>query len=109
MVDHWDETRTVLMGVVEKCLSYDSDGIDLHFTNDGDEFWLQNTTSSNAVASTFGVVQPFGGTPRGVILDEILRDYVEKVEDARAARVKVKPLLLLVLADGPADDPDMMK
>ncbi|GAA5918882.1 hypothetical protein JCM1841_006657 [Sporobolomyces salmonicolor] len=109
MVDHWDETRTALMSVVEKCLSYASDGIDLHFLNGGDEFRLQNITSLNAVASIFDVVQPFGSTPMGVVMDEILRDYVEKVEDARAARVKVKPLLLLVLTDGPADDPDMVK
>ncbi|CEQ39656.1 SPOSA6832_01194, partial [Sporobolomyces salmonicolor] len=130
MVDHWDETRTALMSVVEKwcvagfgrrlrasahvsprlpSLSYASDGIDLHFLNGGDEFRLQNITSLNAVASIFDVVQPFGSTPMGVVMDEILRDYVEKVEDARAARVKVKPLLLLVLTDGPADDPDMVK
>ncbi|GAA5917041.1 hypothetical protein JCM5296_001824 [Sporobolomyces johnsonii] len=109
MVAHWEETRTALMGVVEKCLSYDSDGIDLHFMNGGDEFRLQNVTSSNVVASTFDKVQPFGSTPTGVVMDEILRDYVEKVEDARAARTKVKPLLLLVLTDGRADDPDMVK
>jgi len=44
-----------------------------------------------------------------MVLDEVLRAYVERVEDAKAARARVKPMLVLVLTDGRADDPDMVK
>lgn len=27
MIDLWDETRTALMGLVERCVQYDRDGI----------------------------------------------------------------------------------
>lgn len=27
MIDLWDETRTALMGLVERCVKYDRDGI----------------------------------------------------------------------------------
>lgn len=39
----------------------------------------------------------------GYILDEILRPYVESVEDAKVSKAKVKPLILLCLTDGRAD------
>lgn len=44
-----------------------------------------------------------------MVLDEVLRDYVERVEDAKSTRERVKPMLVLVLTDGRADDPDMVK
>lgn len=36
-------------------------------------------------------------------------DYVDSVEDARQAKAKVKPLIVLILTDGRADDPDGLK
>ncbi|GAA6006989.1 hypothetical protein JCM10207_009162 [Rhodosporidiobolus poonsookiae] len=108
MVDYWEETREALMGVVESCMKYDRDGIDLLFMNNEDHK-IENCTAPEVVARAFEEIQPFGSTPTGVVMDDLLRDYVERVEDAKQTRTKVKPLLLLVLTDGRADDPDMVK
>jgi hypothetical protein len=113
---------------VDNSAKYDRDGIDVYFMNNEDRR-LENVTDSRVIADTFDAIQPFGSTPcvppsspafflpelttrasrTGVIMDEILRDYVEQVEDARATRARVKPLLLLVITDGRADDPDLVK
>ncbi|BGP16432.1 hypothetical protein JCM10213v2_004434 [Rhodosporidiobolus nylandii] len=108
MVDYWGETREALMGVVGACARYDRDGIDLWFLNNEDRK-LENVTQPEVVAQAFDSIQPFGSTPTGVIMDELLRDYVERCEDGKATKTRVKPLLLLVLTDGRADDPDMVK
>ncbi|BGO91584.1 hypothetical protein NBRC10512v2_003857 [Rhodotorula toruloides] len=108
MIDYWDETRTALMGVVEACGKYDRDGIDLYFMNNEDRK-LENVIDTKVVARAFREIEPFGSTPTGVVMDEILRDYVERVEDARQTKERVKPLLLLVLTDGRADDTDLVR
>ncbi|BGP40236.1 hypothetical protein JCM10449v2_004194 [Rhodotorula kratochvilovae] len=108
MVDYWKETGEALMGVVEQCTKYDKDGIDVLFMNNDDRR-LENITDPALVARAFREVEPFGSTPTGMVLDEVLRDYVERVEGAKATKARVKPLLLLVLTDGRADDPDMVK
>ncbi|BGP32282.1 hypothetical protein JCM10296v2_004063 [Rhodotorula toruloides] len=108
MIDFWDETRTALMGVVEACGKYDRDGIDLCFMNNEDRK-LENVVDTKVVARAFREIEPFGSTPTGVVMDEILRNYVERVEDARQTKERVKPLLLLVLTDGRADDTDLVR
>ncbi|GAA6003816.1 uncharacterized protein JCM10292_003394 [Rhodotorula paludigena] len=108
MVDYWDETRSALMGVVEKCTKYDKDGIDVLFLN-AEERRMANVTDPALVERAFREVEPQGSTPTGMVLDELLREYVERVEDAKQTRERVKPLLVLVLTDGRADDPDMVK
>ena len=46
----------------------------------------------------------------GLQLDEILRPYIESVEDARKAKgAKVKPMVVVCLTDGRADDSDLVK
>ncbi|GAA5842258.1 hypothetical protein JCM11251_006760 [Rhodosporidiobolus azoricus] len=108
MTEYWQETKDALMGCVNACAKYDKDGIDLFFMNNED-CKLHNVTSPEVVASAFDEIQPFGSTPTGVIMDEILRTYVEEVEDAKTTKTRMKPMLLLVLTDGRADDPDMVK
>ncbi|KPV74742.1 uncharacterized protein RHOBADRAFT_15007, partial [Rhodotorula graminis WP1] len=87
---------------------YDKDGIDVVFLNN-DGARLEHVVDPAVVERTFREVEPFGSTPTGMVLDEVLRAYVEQVEDAKATRERVKPLLVLVLTDGRADDPDMVK
>ncbi|BGP24844.1 hypothetical protein Rt10032_c09g3794 [Rhodotorula toruloides] len=70
---------------------------------------LENVIDTKVVAKAFREIEPFGSTPTGVVMDEILRDYVERVEDARQTKERVKPLLLLVLTDGRADDTDLVR
>ncbi|GAA5931851.1 hypothetical protein JCM3775_000060 [Rhodotorula graminis] len=108
MVDHWKHVGEALMGVVESCTKYDKDGIDVMFLNN-DGARLEHVVDPAVVERTFREVEPFGSTPTGMVLDEVLRAYVERVEDAKATRERVKPLLVLVLTDGRADDPDMVK
>ena len=46
----------------------------------------------------------------GLQLDEILRPYIESVEDARKTKgAKVKPMVVVCLTDGRADDSDLVK
>jgi Mg-chelatase subunit ChlD len=44
-----------------------------------------------------------------MMLDEILRDYVDSAEDAKETKSRLKPMILIVLTDGRADDPDGLK
>ncbi|KAI5480788.1 von willebrand factor [Pseudohyphozyma bogoriensis] len=98
---------TQLMGLVQKSVQYDKDGIDVWFMNHTEV--LKGVQEPGAVRELFESVEPSGSTPTGFQLDEILRPYIESVEDAKAAKTRVKPMILLVLTDGRADDPDMVK
>ncbi|KAM0753110.1 hypothetical protein T439DRAFT_323737 [Meredithblackwellia eburnea MCA 4105] len=107
MVDLWAETKSALMGVAAKCVKYDKDGIELLFLNN--ETHLHNVTSDSTIREAFDSVVPSGSTPTGLQLDEVLRPYIESVEDAKTTKAKVKPLVLVVLTDGRADDTDLVK
>jgi hypothetical protein len=88
----WQEARSALVGIVAKSILYDKDGIDIFFLNS--ERTLEGCTSTQAVERLFGDVRPRGSTPTAVRLDEILRPYVGKVEDAKSARSTLpKPLV----------------
>lgn len=56
-------------------------------------------------------MQLSGSTPTALVLDDVLRPYVELVEDARASPAiqRPKPMIVLVLTDGRADDTDGVK
>lgn len=108
MVDHWRETRDALVGVVEKCVKYDKDGIDLWFLNDPTV--LKNVDNAGTIQEAFDSIEPSGSTPTAYQVDEILRPYIERLEDAKIAKgPRVKPVLLLILTDGRADDAEMVK
>ncbi|KAL8281084.1 hypothetical protein RQP46_006442 [Phenoliferia psychrophenolica] len=107
MVDLWSETKEALMGVVTKCVKYDKDGVDLFFLND--ETHLEHVTDAGTIQEAFDVCTPSGSTPTGLQLDEILRPYIESLEDAKVSKVKIKPMILLCLTDGRADDSDLVK
>lgn len=62
-----------------------------------------------ASALAADALKPFAPISTGFVMDEILRDYVERVEDARQTKERVKPLLLLCLTDGRADDTDLVR
>lgn len=79
----------------------------LYWLNDTNH--LTNVTDASTIREAFETVTPSGSTPTGYLLDEVLRPYVEKVEDAKATRERVKPLILLVITDGRADDSDQVK
>ncbi|SCV71986.1 BQ2448_4680 [Microbotryum intermedium] len=109
MTEHWNEARDALSGVAERFVKYDKDGIDLCFMNN-DNLNLKNVVDASTVREAFENIQPYGSTPTAMVLDDILRDVVDRVEDAKAGKgAKVKPLICIVLTDGRADDTDGLR
>lgn len=101
----WREAREALSGVVDLASSYGIDGINLHFLNDLKTG--KNLGTADEVKRLFDSVQPKGYTPTGEKLEELLLDYLLKIEQARElaqsgaqAVTKVKPANFIVLTDG---------
>ena len=119
--EYWDQLGRALENIATIATKYDSDGIDIHFLN-SPQYDRKHVTSPASVRDLFNRVQPAGITPTGACLDRILRDYLDKYADAKAAFTPStagpgphptmydslpKPLNILVLTDGePTDDPE---
>jgi len=119
--EYWDQLGRALETIATIATKYDSDGIDIHFLNSS-QHDSKHITSSDSVRDLFNSVQPAGVTPTGTCLDRILREYLDKYADAKAAYTPSttgpgphptiydslpKPLNILVLTDGePTDDPE---
>jgi hypothetical protein len=89
-------------------IAYDKDGIDVSFLNS--ERQLVGCTSASAIRTLFDEVRPRGSTPTAFRVDDILRPYIEQVEDSKAARIGLpKPMVLQIISDGRADDEDTLK
>ena len=89
-------------------IAYDKDGLDIYFLNNERE--LVGCTSASAIRTLFDEVRPRGSTPTALRLDDLLRPYIESVEDSKTARVRLpKPMVLACITDGLPDDPDMLK
>ncbi|RPB03813.1 hypothetical protein L873DRAFT_1800333 [Choiromyces venosus 120613-1] len=119
---YWDQLGQALETITTIATKYDSDGIDIHFLNSS-QYDRTHITSPSSVRDLFNRVQPAGVTPTGTCLDRILREYLDKYADAKAAfgtpstsspgphptmyASLPKPLNILVLTDGePTDDPE---
>lgn len=95
MVPLWKQARDALTGVVAKSISYDKDGIDIYFLNT--EHVVNGCTNQRDVASIFDQIRPHESTPTAVRLDDILRPYVDSVEEAKAAKATYpKPMVSTV-------------
>jgi len=119
--EYWDQLGRALETIATIATKYDSDGIDIHFLN-SPQHDHRHITSPDSVRDLFNRVQPAGITPTGACLDRILREYLDKYADAKAAYTSStsgsgphptmynslpKPLNILVLTDGePTDDPE---
>ncbi|KAG0126007.1 hypothetical protein HOY82DRAFT_672726 [Tuber indicum] len=118
--ERWDQLGQALETIATIATKYDSDGIDIHFLN-SPQYDHEHVTSPASVRDLFVSVQPAGITPTGACLDRILREYLDKYADAKAAYTPStspgphptmyaslpKPLNILVLTDGePTDDPE---
>jgi len=119
--EYWDQLGRALREFAAIATKYDSDGIDIHFLN-SPQYDRKHVTSTASVRDLFDRVQPAGVTPTGACLDRILREYLDKYADAKAAYTPSttgpgphptmydslpKPLNILVLTDGePTDDPE---
>lgn len=96
----WRETREALEEIAPICTKYDSDGVDIYFLNERQDY--QNVTSAARVNQIFNTVVPRGGTPTGQRLHSILQPYLARVA---ANPQNTKPLNIIVITDGePTDD-----
>jgi len=105
----WDETRDALIGVVEKAVQYDSDGIDLFFFNDPQT--ALNCNSPDQVRKIFRNVLPRRSTPTAASIKRILDPYLAHLHQSKNGGPMVKPMNLIVLTDGAPDrgqDPEQV-
>lgn len=109
----WFEARDALAGIAEVAARYDLDGIDVHFLNN--PIVGRGLRNGAEVKQLFDQTAPYGITPTGEKLEELLLEYLLKLEDAKAAQLggdagalkRVKPVSFLVITDGAAtDDPE---
>jgi len=110
----WYEARDALSGIADVAARYDADGVDIHFLNDPSVG--KNMRTGSEVKRLFDRVTPQGITPTGEKLEELLLDYLIRLEQAKADSVnsgdptalkKIKPVNFLVITDGqPTDDPE---
>ncbi|KZW04150.1 hypothetical protein EXIGLDRAFT_758449 [Exidia glandulosa HHB12029] len=106
--ERWQEARDALVGVVDAVSRYDLTGIELHFLNNP---YKCNVRSSSDIEKAFCTVNPEGATPTGEKLEELLLDYMERLEASKQLTaipaVPVKPVNFIILTDGaPTDDPE---
>ncbi|WAR63300.1 hypothetical protein PtB15_18B383 [Puccinia triticina] len=104
----WSEAAAAVAGLADTLVRYDNDGIDVYFMNSVEH--LRNATSAADVTALFRRVQPVGrSTPTDVRIEELLGIYLERLEVGKASGLPaIKPLNLLVITDGEADDPDTL-
>ena len=95
----WRDTKDAIEPIVDICTKYDEDGIDIHFINKLESF--ENVTSSAVVREIFSTTEPRGITMLATRMHAILDPYVLRCERGE----KPKPINLIVITDGKADDP----
>lgn len=103
----WQEARDALGTLAKMAGQYDTNGIDIHFLNT--RLPGMNITNINEVQRLFAKVVPRGATPTGRRLEELLQDYISRLEaaDDTGRRDSVKPVNYIVITDGePSDDPE---
>lgn len=104
----WDETREALVGVVEKSVQYDEDGIDIYFFNS--PVVVEHLRTAQDVRALFRRVEPRRSTPTAKALKRVVEPYITKLEALHAAKQAgsvngetLKPLNIVVLTDGAPD------
>jgi uncharacterized protein YegL len=98
----WRETAAALETITPICVAHDADGIDIHFLNTKNSPFFSNVTSAATVREIFSSVRPYGGTPTGQRLNQLLKPYLRRYE---ANPETTKPLNIIVITDGePSDD-----
>ncbi|KAF1996349.1 hypothetical protein P154DRAFT_443631 [Amniculicola lignicola CBS 123094] len=98
----WRETGRALEAITPICTTRDADGIDIYFLNHPDSSVYKNVTSAGTVVEIFQTVRPGGGTPTGQRLNQILRPYLARYQQAPET---TKPINIIIITDGePSDD-----
>lgn len=110
--ERWNEARDALMGLAKHALKHDDDGIEIFFLNAVNSG--RTVRNDEDVRQLFYSVTPWSGTPTGARLEQLLSQYITKLEAAKAKSGNpdpmqswIKPLNLIVITDGePTDDPE---
>lgn len=112
----WREVAQALSTIAPIVTKHDADGIDLYFLNHkstdagapangiapGGYRGIKRAATVNEI---FDRVRPYGGTPTGTRVHNILKPYLAKLEAVMKEGKEMKPLNLIVLTDGvPSDD-----
>ncbi|KAJ6536696.1 von Willebrand factor, type A [Mycena vulgaris] len=123
----WYEAGEALEALAETAQQYDTDGIDIYFLNNKKEglnikvrnplaynYRFNELQSSSEVRDLFSKVKPFGATPTGERLDQILKPRLVELEEARIERdgtpknrttgETIKRVNFIVITDGEATD-----
>lgn len=108
MGDLWKEAANAVSGLAETLVKYDSDGIEVYFMNSSE--YLLNARSAQSINELFQRVRPVGmSTPTDVRVEELLGLYMDRLEATKAQNMPpLKPVNLIVITDGAADDPDTL-
>ncbi|KAK0652008.1 hypothetical protein B0T16DRAFT_405193 [Cercophora newfieldiana] len=114
----WREVKDALRAITPICTDHDADGVDVYFLNAKNSAtaysgggWT-NIRSADQVEALFNQVRPGGGTPTGTRINQIMKPYLRRYEEAIAARrdpedTGIKPINMIVITDGvPTDDPE---
>ncbi|TFK72035.1 hypothetical protein BDN72DRAFT_932306 [Pluteus cervinus] len=112
MKRHWAEAsaRHALSKLAGLATKRDTDGIDIYFINH--EIPLLGVKSEAQVEKAMEAIKPRGSTYLGEALDNVLRPYLLKLEQAYArdgedALKSIKPINFIIITDGmPADTPE---
>ncbi|KAL7272552.1 hypothetical protein RUND412_004632 [Rhizina undulata] len=100
---NWEQTSQALSAIVPICTKYDSDGVDIYFLNN--ETPHKKVRSAEEVFTIFKKVSPYGTTPTGGRLGEILEAYFQLYRLDRSA----KPLNIIIITDGEPSDPKKLE
>jgi hypothetical protein len=112
----WREVAQALQILAPIVTTHDSDGIDVYFMNHKSNDpgspsegiasgGYRGIMRADTVNRLFKTVRPFGGTPTGTRIHNILKPYLAKLETEIKANREMKPINLIVLTDGaPSDD-----
>lgn len=110
---NWKEAEDAIAAIAPICTRYDEDGIDIWFLNHRREVTrasggaYSNITTAEEVHMVFKSVEPWGATPVGKRLHDILSPYLRRVERMEAghdAAGSVKPLNIIAITDGAFTD-----
>lgn len=120
----WREVQAALSSITPICTAHDADGVDIYFLNHRSlasaspsqgkaAGGYTNVTGVAAVNHIFTTVRPGGMTPTGTRLNQILKSYLRRYEQAVEQAggdpdaTDVKPINLIMITDGvPSDDPE---
>jgi von Willebrand factor type A domain len=115
---YWREAEEAIATITPICTQHDPDGIDLYFLNHSNPAQrgggYTNITSPAVVQDIFRRVRPYGMTPVGQRLSQILFPYLRRVEKMAAnmddygqltnPALAVRPVNIIVITDGVFSD-----